>query len=183
MDRCKAHTRSSGSTHCHIARCIGRAKQHTPRPTVCCRCQPGAGSDSNGNSIVFAVSDGLLHDWPGHPEHAGRVTAAVETLQARGLAAHDRVQRIEYEPAERDTVKLVHAPSLVDKLAQVVADYVRSPPYPICNQSLRSHAPSRYSTAQQSRSALLAEVHAQLGPQRGVLPVRCASHVTRSSIA
>jgi hypothetical protein len=69
---------------------------------------------------------GLGHDWPEHAEHAGRVTAAVAGLESRGLTRHARVTQLDYEPADRDTVKLVHAASLVDRLQGIVEQYVRT---------------------------------------------------------
>ena len=80
---------------------------------------------ANAYSVAYAVSDGLQHDWAGHPEHAGRVTAAVKGLHDSGLATHSRVHELKYDAASPNTVKLVHAPNFVDGLKDIVGAYVR----------------------------------------------------------
>jgi acetoin utilization deacetylase AcuC-like enzyme len=82
----------------------------------------------NETSVVYAVSAGVEHDWPGHAEHKGRVTAAVEGLVTRGLTKHPRVRELLFKPAEASTVKLVHSSYFVNHLPEVIAQHVRTAP-------------------------------------------------------
>lgn len=77
-------------------------------------------ASDQGYDIVYAVSDGIEHDWPGHAEHAGRVTSIVERLHTTGLDQHARVRQLTYEPVPADTIKLVHTPNYVDGLKKVI---------------------------------------------------------------
>jgi hypothetical protein len=78
------------------------------------------------SGIIYAVTTGVEHDWPGHSEHQGRVVSTLSGIEATGLSLEERVNRIRYEPATPDKIKLVHSAAYVDGLADVVKQHVRS---------------------------------------------------------
>lgn len=57
---------------------------------------------------------------------AGRVVSAVAGLNDSGLAEHPQVRQLKYEPASRESIKLVHSPTYVDGLAEVINQMVRA---------------------------------------------------------
>lgn len=62
----------------------------------------------------------LAHDAPtGHPEHAGRLTAAMAGLRESGLG--DRLRRLPLAALTREDAELVHHPLYLDRLEREVA--------------------------------------------------------------
>lgn len=57
------------------------------------------------------------HDFPRHPEHAGRIEAVWEQLSRQGLLA--QVKQIAPAPASDDQILAVHSPSHLDRLVAV----------------------------------------------------------------
>jgi hypothetical protein len=82
-------------------------------------------NDMWGPGLVYTVSSGVAHDWPGHSEHQGRVVSITEGLAVSGLVDDPRVRQLDYGPASPDSIKLVHTPEYVDGLAEVIKQLVR----------------------------------------------------------
>src|SRR5664279_4390680 len=57
------------------------------------------------------------HDFPGHPEHAGRIRAVWQHLDESGLAA--RMHSVQAQPASDDLILAVHTPEYLDLLRRV----------------------------------------------------------------
>ncbi len=57
------------------------------------------------------------HDLPQHPEHAGRIQAVWEQLQAQGLA--DQLLHIEPRHATNDQILAVHSPAHLERLTAI----------------------------------------------------------------
>jgi acetoin utilization deacetylase AcuC-like enzyme len=57
------------------------------------------------------------HDYPGHPENAQRIRAVWQGLDESGLAA--RMQRLEVQPADSESVLAVHTPEYLEVLRRV----------------------------------------------------------------
>lgn len=57
------------------------------------------------------------HDFPRHPEHAGRIEAVWEQLSRQGLLA--QVKQIAPAPSSDDQILAVHSPSHLDRLVAV----------------------------------------------------------------
>jgi acetoin utilization deacetylase AcuC-like enzyme len=57
------------------------------------------------------------HDFPGHPEHAGRIKAVWNTLEKAGLTA--RMKAVEPGPASDEQILAVHTREYLDLLRQI----------------------------------------------------------------
>jgi acetoin utilization deacetylase AcuC-like enzyme len=57
------------------------------------------------------------HDYPGHPENAQRIRAVWQGLDDSGLT--ERMQRLEVQPASRESVLTVHTPEYLEVLRRV----------------------------------------------------------------
>ena len=82
-------------------------------------------SATESAGLIYAVSSGLEHDWPMHSENAKRVLSITEGLVNCGLLDDHRIRELQYSPASRDSIKLVHTPAYVDGLAKVVESKVQ----------------------------------------------------------
>jgi len=56
----------------------------------------------------------IIHDLPGHPEHAGRLRTIWKELDSAGLA--DRMKKIEPEPVSDEQILTVHTQQHLDNL-------------------------------------------------------------------
>jgi acetoin utilization deacetylase AcuC-like enzyme len=59
----------------------------------------------------------IEHDFPGHPEHAGRIKAVWNTLERAGLAT--RMKAVEPGPASDEQILAVHTREYLDLLRQI----------------------------------------------------------------
>ncbi len=57
------------------------------------------------------------HDFPGHPEHAGRIRAVWQRLDESGLSA--RMNKVEAQPASDAQILMVHTPDYLELLKQL----------------------------------------------------------------
>lgn len=57
------------------------------------------------------------HDFPGHPEHAGRIQAVWEQLDAQGLA--DQLLHVEPAPATNEQILAVHSSAHLERLIDI----------------------------------------------------------------
>ena len=57
------------------------------------------------------------HDFPGHPEHAGRIHAVWEQMRAQGLA--DQLLRMEPSQAANEQILAVHSPAHLERLTDI----------------------------------------------------------------
>ena len=62
--------------------------------------------------LVYAPA--LAHDWPGHPEHAGRGPAIKRLLQREGV--WDQMQLLEAPQANDEQLRRVHSQQLIDRV-------------------------------------------------------------------
>ena len=56
----------------------------------------------------------LEHDFPGHPEHAGRIRAVWQRLDESGLTA--RLRQAEATPVDGELLRAVHTPAYLHLL-------------------------------------------------------------------
>ncbi len=111
------------------------------------------------------------HDFPGHPEHAGRIRAVWQALDDSGLT--QRMLKTEATSVDDDAVLAVHAPAYLELLKQVSAQ----------DRTLRLDAdtylgPGAYDVACLSAGGVLDAVKAVLGgtADNGLAAVRPPGH-------
>ena len=111
------------------------------------------------------------HDFPGHPEHAGRIRAVWSALEANGLTR--RMQAVEAKSVDPEAILAVHSPEYLELLKRVSAQ----------DRTLRLDAdtylgPDAYAVACLSAGGVVDAVNAVLsgGAQNGLAAVRPPGH-------